>query len=96
MNYNNVIDKIIAQKKQLKLTTNGLSLKSGIPVGTLNKILTKKIDFFSIINIANAIIIDKHSYVLIIEPSLPSCNKHKLSAVIGANRSAYSLYLIKV
>ena len=42
MNYNNVIDKIIAQKKQLKLTTNGLSLKSGIPVGTLNKILTKK------------------------------------------------------
>lgn len=44
----------------------------------------------SIINIANAIINDKHSYVLIIEPPPLKLHPTTLSAVIGVNRSAYS------
>ena len=40
-------------------------------------------------NIAKAIIKDRHSYVLIIEPPPLKLHTTKLPAVIGVNRSAY-------
>lgn len=61
------VEKIIKLKKESGLTTKELSVKSGIPIGTLNKILsskTKSVKSETLYNLASAFGVDVSEFML--------------------------------
>lgn len=73
-NHSDMLDRIKAKKKELKLTNHSLAEKTGIPIGTLNKILSgdsKDPQISAIIKISQALEVSADYIVFGLEDKQP-------------------------